>query len=197
MTVRQEPNPRNRNAKRMGKKTAGSYTKRLMARLNDSDDGWPHFETGDFMDVLDDVAEKVFAMESVEGRLAALLIWHQICEEMAKLLLQDAQFLIQLSAHPWEIEFRAKKKQMFGQVLSELSETVSFKGKEGFLSACRDLNTLRIELVHRLTRHPSLADVIARVRKTKIIYDEAFRIFEDAHDDFRVAFSYFAEKSLR
>jgi len=63
---------------------------------------------------------------------------------MARLLLRDAQFFIQLAVHPAGIEFRDRKKLMFGQILDALSETISFEGKEEFLKGCRKMNTQRI-----------------------------------------------------
>ena len=170
-----------------------SYIRTLLARIRDSEGGWPHFETPDFLQTLEDVAQEAFEKNSIEGHLAALLIWHQLCEEMARLLLRDAQFFIQLSVHPAEIEFRDKRKLMFGQILDALSETISFEGKEEFLDGCRKLNTQRIELVHRLTQHSSLADIMARVVEVKLIYDRVFLIFKDAHDAFRVDFHSFAK----
>lgn len=168
-----------------------------MTRFNDPDQGWPQLETADFMNVLDDIAEKTFAKNTIEGHLAALLIWHQLCEEMAKLLLKETQFLIQLSVYPAEIEFPEKKKQpMFGQIIDDLSKTISFERKEEFLNACRKLNTQRIRVVHRLTQHTSLSEVMARVGGVKSMYDQIFRIYEDAHDAFRVNFNSLAKDHI-
>jgi len=173
-----------------------SYKTSLVARLKDADEGWPHFETADFMDTLDAFAEETFTKKSVEGHLAAMLIWHQLCEEMAKLLLQDAQFFIQLSVYPSEIVFKENKKLMFGQVLEKLSETISFEHKEEFLIACQRLNSERIALVHRLTQHTSLADIMPRVVEVKKVFDHISRIFDAAHDFFRVNFHSFYKDSL-
>jgi len=170
-----------------------SYIQTLLAKIKDAEGGWPHFETPDFLQTLEEVAQEAFAKSSIEGHLAALLIWHQLCEEMARLLLRDAQFFIQLSVYPAEIEFREKKKLMFGQILDALRETVSFEGKGEFLEGCQKLNTQRIELVHRLTQHSSITDIIARVVEAKLIYERVFLIFEGAHDGFRVDFHSFAK----
>jgi hypothetical protein len=51
-----------------------SYKTDLVARLKDPDDGWPHFETADFMETLDAFAEEAFTKKSVEGHLAAMLM---------------------------------------------------------------------------------------------------------------------------
>jgi hypothetical protein len=164
-----------------------NYTHVLFARIKDAEEGWPHFEAPDFLQTLEDVAQEAFEKNSIEGHLAALLIWHQLCEEMAKLLLKDAQFFIQLSVYPAEIEFHEKRKQMFGTILDVLDDTISFKRKEEFLNGCRRLNAQRTEIVHRLTQHNSLAEVMNRVVEVKRIYESVFLVFEEAHDSFHGA----------
>jgi hypothetical protein len=173
-----------------------NYAETLFARIKNAVEGWPHFETPDFLQTLEDVAQEAFENNSIEGHLAALLIWHQLCEEMARLLLKDAQFLIQLSVYPAEIEVREKNKQMFGQVLDALGETVSFEQKQEFLDACRNLNAQRIEIVHRLTQHTSIAEITARVVEVKLLYEQVFLAFEEAHDWFRGSFHSFAKDSF-
>jgi hypothetical protein len=85
---------------------------------------------------------------------------------------------------------------MFGQVLDALGETVSFEQKQEFLDACRNLNAQRIEIVHRLTQHTSIAEITARVVEVKLLYEQVFLAFEEAHDWFRGAFHSFAKESF-
>jgi len=51
-----------------------SYQTELLARLKDPEEGWPHFETPDFLQTLDDFADEVFTKGSVEGHLASGLL---------------------------------------------------------------------------------------------------------------------------
>ncbi|HYX71295.1 MAG TPA: hypothetical protein VE732_00870, partial [Nitrososphaera sp.] len=128
-----------------------SYEDELIATIRDSTK-WPSFERPLFLDELADVADDAFAKGSIEGYLASLLIYHQLSEEMVRLLLKDAQFFVQLSVFPAEIYFQEKKRLMFGQLIDELKTTISFDGKDEFISKCMELNTHRIDIVHRLTK---------------------------------------------
>jgi hypothetical protein len=81
-------------------------------------------------------------------------------------------------------------------LVETLSETISFEHKEEFLSACRRLNGERIALVHRLTRHASLTEIMPRVVEVKRVFEQISMIFAAAHDDFRVEFHSFYKNSL-
>jgi hypothetical protein len=167
-----------------------SYATDLITTINDIEK-YPYFERPEFLDELDEVANEALLKNSVEGYLASLLIFHQLCEEMAKLLLQDAQFFVQLAVFPAEISFPEKKRLMFGQLINELKSTISFDGKNEFIEKCMELNKHRIDIVHHLTKRSSLADLKIQLLKVKELYDEIYKLFEDAHDWFRLCFKDF------
>lgn len=56
-------------------------------------DQWPTFEDSAHLSELDAIAEDANAKDTLEGYLAALAIYHQLCDEMAKLLIEDSRFL--------------------------------------------------------------------------------------------------------
>ncbi|HVG29079.1 MAG TPA: hypothetical protein VM864_05105 [Pyrinomonadaceae bacterium] len=85
-----------------------SYENELIATVRDSSK-WPSFEKPLFLDELADVADNAVDKGSIEGYLASLLIYHQLTEEMVRLLLKDAQFFVQLSVLPAEINFPEKR----------------------------------------------------------------------------------------
>ena len=167
-----------------------NYAKDLIMTIQDSD-RWSYFERPDFLVELDEVANKAFSKDSIEGYLASLLIYHQLCEEMVRLLLRDAQFFIQLSVFPAEILFPEKSKPMFGQLIGELKATISFEGKDEFITKCTELNEHRIDIVHRLTKRSSLVDLKAQISQVKKLYDEIYELFDDIHDWFRACFKDF------
>ena len=115
------------------------YKQELIGKILDSDK-WPSFGRPDFLNTLNKLADDASKKDSLEGYLAALLIYHQLCEEMARLLLKDTQFFIQLSVFPAAITFVDRPKSMFGSLLDDLDATVSFQGKELFTAKCRELN---------------------------------------------------------
>ena len=110
---------------------------------------------------------------------------------MLRLLLQSAQFFIQLAIFPAELTFPERKRQMFGQLLEEVRSTMSFVNKAEILELAASLNTHRIDLVHRLTSRQTVEDVVSQAKQVKESYDQLFMKFDEARDEFRVAFKDF------
>jgi hypothetical protein len=80
----------------------------------------------------------------------AILIFHQLVEEMLKVLILDTQFLVQVSFFGYRLEPTVRRKQTFGQLQQELRESVDFLGEGRFLSLADRINSVRIEIVHKL-----------------------------------------------
>lgn len=166
------------------------YERSLRARLRNSGQ-WPEFERPDFLDRLDRVAERALAKRTVEGYLAAILIYHQLVEEMLKLLTQDGHFIVQAAILPWRIDFHIPHKSMFGQAVQRLRDSVDFRDKHRLLALADEINTIRIDIVHRLTRRGALAGLGRDAGKARRLYDRIFAMFDEAHDEFRVQLSSF------
>ncbi len=167
-----------------------SYDEELIQAIHDSDK-WPSFERPDFLSDLNTIADEAFEKKTVEGYLAALLVYHQLCEELVRLVLKDTQFFVQLGVFPAEIAFPEKKRMMFGQLVEELKSTISFDKKEEFIGKCLELNRNRIEIVHNLTKLTSMSQIGKQVSHVKDLYDEIYILFERVHDYFRVCFHNF------
>lgn len=163
------------------------YKQELINRIK-KPDRWPEFDRPDFLNELNSIADDAFEKNTIEGHLAALLIYHQLCEEIVRLILRDAQFFIKLAVFPAEINFPEKKRLMFGQLIEELKSTLSFRKKDELIEKCLELNKYRIDIVHHLTKRTSLSDLQHQVNEAKSLYEEIFDLFEDAHDFFRVCF---------
>jgi hypothetical protein len=172
-----------------------TYKEKLLRRIADPQN-WPEFDRPDFIAELEALADKAYHLRTTEGYLAALLIYHQLCEEMAKLLLNCARFFVQLSVYPAEIEFRDRSRQMFGQVLDDLKETISFEGKDSFLDHATKLNQLRIEFVHKLTKQPSVAKMAQKMRQAEVMYHDLSQLFLHAYGGFRLSFKDLRKDSL-
>jgi len=123
------------------------------------------------------------------GTLAAVLIYHQLVEEMLRLLVRDSHFVTQVALRPSRIEFASQPRQMFGQLQQEIREAVDFSQKAKLLKLADAINRIRVEVVHKLTRRGSLSGLTRDARRAKSTYDRIFAIFDDAHDDFRVVLS--------
>ncbi len=159
-------------------------------QINESE-RWPGFENPDHLYGLNEIADEAFGKNTVEGYLAALLIYHQLCEEMAKLLLEDSRFFIKASIYPAEIEFPKSNKIMFGRTLEHMKETVEFPNKELFLQKCHNFNQIRNSIAHGLTKQTSLGDLKKKLEIAKKLFDEIFNLFDDSHDWFSLCFKDF------
>jgi hypothetical protein len=156
-------------------------------QINESDN-WPGFENPDHLNDLNEIADEAFSKSTIEGYLAALLIYHQLCEEMAKLLIEDSRFFIKASVYPTEIEFKSSNKIMFGRTLEQMKETVEFDNKELFLQKCHSFNQIRNSIAHGLTKQTSLDDLKKKLDIVKKLFDEIYDLFEDSHDWFKLCF---------
>lgn len=168
-----------------------NYKDELLKRIN-NDKKWPEFDRPDFLNELNELADKSVAKKTIEGYLAALLIYQQLTEEVIRLFLKDHEFFIQLSVFPAEIRFASKSSIMFGRVIEGLKNTVTVdNSKFEIIARANKLNQIRIGIVHGITKIPNLQNLEQKVLETKNIYDELFEIFNEAHDKFRLIFSRF------
>ena len=167
-----------------------SYKRDIIKRVRNSD-LWPDYESPDFLVTLNKLADESLRKKSIEGALAAVLIYHQLTEEQLRLLLRSAQFFIQLSVFPAEIIIPEKKRQMFGQVIDELKQTISFSKKDKILELAASLNSHRIELVHKLASRQKTDNIVSQAIEVKNTFNQLFKMIDCASDEFRTAFKNF------
>jgi hypothetical protein len=167
-----------------------SYKNDIIKKVRNSD-LWPDYKSPDFLVTLNELADELLKKKSIEGALAAVLIYHQLLEEQLRLLLRSAQFYIQLSVFPAEIIFPDKKRQMFGQVIDELKQTISFSQKDKILELATSLNGHRIELVHKLASRQKTDNIVSQAIEVKKTFNQLFKMIDFASDEFRVAFKDF------
>jgi len=137
---------------------------------------WPDFEERDFLGELDGIAEDAFLYDTIYGYLSAVLIYHQLTDEVIQVLLKNTRFFIQLSIFPVELNFPNKKDKMFGELLQDLESTVEFEQKELILQKARKLNSIRIQIVHKLTRQSSLDQIKNQALIVKDLFYEIFAL---------------------
>jgi len=167
----------------------------MRKRLRDPE-AWPCFDRPEFLARLEKVANRALERRTVEGYLAAILVFHQLTEEMLKLLIRDSQFLVQVALLPWRVAPTIRRKQTFGQLQQELRASVDFPGKARFLSIIDQINAVRIEVVHNLAARNSTGGLRRDSVTAKRVYEKAYAIFDKAHDGFRVDFSGFRKNLM-
>ena len=69
-----------------------TYHKNIIDRVKEPDN-WPGPERGDFLDELNKIADEAFGKNTIEGYLAALLIYHQLTEELLKIIIEYNLYL--------------------------------------------------------------------------------------------------------
>ena len=92
------------------------YEVEIERRIRDSD-LWPKFESPQFLDTLDNFAETALNSGRIDGALAAVLIFHQLSDEVLKLLLECCRFFVQVSIFPAEITYSERKRLMTGLLI--------------------------------------------------------------------------------
>jgi len=166
------------------------YQKKLLHRLGNNEN-WPYFERPDFLDDLNTLADKAYEKNTAEGYLSALLIYHQICEEMIKVLIESSTFYIQLAVLPQQYKQRDLKDKMFGQLINELGNCIIDGDTLKFIQKCRELNKLRIKMVHKITLKNSISDISNQSKQAQSIFNEIFILFDCIYDNYRTTFGDF------
>lgn len=163
------------------------YAESLVARLKDTS-RWPGFGTIEHLEQLQVLAGEAKGRGTTDGYLATMLIIHQLAEEMIKVLIDDALFYTQLKLYPLPYEPTRIKKGMFGLYLSDLKSTVWFQNKKYIVEDAECINTIRISIVHGLTKLGALSVVEENVNRAWQQYSRLSFLAMEAHMIFQADF---------
>lgn len=164
-----------------------AYKDDILIKLEDPNK-WPGFERPEFLDELNELADSSFEKKTIEGYLASVLIYHQLTEELIRILIESSTFYIQLRVFPQEFQDRKLKKKMFGQLIQELNQSILDEKIHIFVEKAINLNSLRIEIVHRLTTSETIKKVKKQCEKVQIIFNEIWKLFDEIYDNYRVTY---------
>jgi len=149
-------------------------------------DTWDGFSRPDFLEELNNLADVSFAKGTIEGHLAALLIYHQLCEELLRVLIEKSHILLQCSVFPQRMEDRKLRKGiMFGQLLHEYVLTLQLDESPELIKKCKQLNNIRVNMVHKITLKSSVASIARQTRRCKALFDEIWQLFDTIVDNLR------------
>jgi len=161
------------------------YLDQLIARIKNRDQ-WPDFDRPHYLAELNTIADDAYDSGTTHGHLAALLIYHQLTEEILRLLLQYSEFLVQLRLAPIEIHFPIPEKAMFGRLLEAVRASMEFEHKKEILKLAQAINQGRVELVHSLTKQENAAAISQKTKQVKEKFEDFFKLFSDSQDWFLV-----------
>jgi hypothetical protein len=88
-----------------------------------------------------------------------------------------------------EINFPEQKNRMFGMLLKELELTVEFKEKEVILEKAQEVNSIRIQLVHKLTKQTTLDEIKNQAIKVKDLFYGIYTLSKKSNEHFFAIFS--------
>ena len=165
-----------------------NYHKKLVETLSDSS-LWPDFSRPEFMQSLDSTASEAFSKQTLEGYLAAFLIYQQISEDMVRNIINLGRLYNQAAVFPLEINYTPLEgsKMTFGALLKEL-QTTPHQGSE-LSSLCERLNTLRVQLVHKITLKENLDEIEKKCQEAAEIYREIETKYFHLEDEYRMGLS--------
>lgn len=166
------------------------YVDEILTKLENSDN-WPGYERPWFLSELNELADNSFVMETVEGYLASLLIYHQLTEECMKILIDCSTFYIQLSVFPQEYKNRNLKDKMFGQLIQELNQSVLYEETHILLKKAKEFNSLRNQFVHKLTKADTIQEIKIKCEKVQTIFNEIWELFDEIYDNYKVIYKDF------
>lgn len=156
---------------------------------------WPKFERPDFLDELDSTAQEALGRDTLEGYLAAFLIYQQLTEEMLKLIINLGRIYIQCSTLPLMITYKPlDKKITFGGLIDRLDEIPLEDDNLKIL--CRELNTLRAQLIHKITRKSSMKEIRSKCARAHVLYAGIYKEFEHTEDILKMGISDIREGKL-
>ncbi len=161
-------------------------TRREFLKTLKSYDTWKDFSRPDFLEELNHLADTCFRKGTIEGHLAALLIYHQLCEELLRVLIMKSHFFLQCSVFPQRMEDRnLSKRMMFGELLREYERSLQLDESPEMLKKCKQLNQIRVNMVHKITRKSSIGSISKQTRRCKKLFDEIWELFDIIHDNLR------------
>jgi len=171
------------------------YHKSLIQTL-ENPDRWAEFSRPDFLQILDQTAHDAFQKQSLEGYLAAFLIYQQIAEDMIKNIIKLSRLFNQVSVFPMKIEYGSLdgSHMTFGRLLNEL-ESLPHENTD-LVDLCKKLNKRRIQLVHKITLKENLDDIKVKCQAALEIYGEIETEYSELEDYLRVTISDYKDNSL-
>jgi hypothetical protein len=75
------------------------------------------------------------------------------------------------------------KRMMFGELLREYERALQLDESPELITKCRQLNQIRVNMVHKITLKSSVADISKQTRRCKTLFDEIWRLFDTILDN--------------
>jgi hypothetical protein len=137
-------------------------------------DGYLHFPDASIHSYLDGIADDSFNKDEADGYIAALIIWHQLAEEILRLLYRHSQLLIKAGLYPTKLDEKTIEHVNMGGLIQIHSSCVAYDRKSIIMSNAKKLNDLRNDLLHDVMNYPSEKDIMAKAKAAKVYFNNLF-----------------------
>ena len=152
----------------------------LLAKQLMNPDGYLYFPESSIHSYLDDIAHDAFSRSQPEGYMAALSVWHQLTEEILRLLYRYSQLLLKAALYPVKLDEKTIKDESMGALIQIHKQCVAYDRKSLIIRYASKINELRNELFHAIIRHPNEADIAERAQPAKAYFESIFKEWHEA-----------------
>ena len=77
------------------------------------------------------------------------------------------------------------KKAMFGELLREYERTIQLDEAPELIKKCKQLNQIRVNMVHKITRKLSVASISKQTRRCKDLFEKIWELSDIILDKVR------------
>ena len=143
-------------------------------------DGYLYFRDSSIHSYLDGIARDAFARDQADGHMAALIIWHQLAEEILRLLYSYSQLLIKAALYPTKLDEKGVGNESMGSLIQMHKQCVAYDRKSLIISHAGKINDLRNELFHGIIEHPTEDAIKEQAKSAKEYFDNLFKEWHEA-----------------
>ncbi len=142
--------------------------------------GYLYFPDSSIHSYLDGIADDAYHKNEADGYIAALSIWHQLSEEILRVLYRYSQLLIKASLYPVKLDEKEIIPISMGALIEVNKQCVVYNRKSIILTNSKKLNNLRNDIFHHIIKHPTENEIIQKVIVAKTYYDTIFKEWREA-----------------
>ncbi len=71
----------------------------------------------------------------------------------------------------------------FGELLWEYEKTVQLDESAEFIKKCKQLNQIRVNMVHKITLKSSVASISKQTQRCKQLFEQIWELFDSIYDN--------------
>lgn len=129
---------------------------------------------------LDGMARDFIERGSPEEYFVAVLIFHQLVEELLRLLIRYSNLVIKASIYPIKVELSNGEDKTLGGLIKLHRYSVQYKNKSKIIRSANRLNDLRQRVAHKIIELPSEISIIEETQECEELFEDVFENWKSA-----------------